>query len=234
MNIFRLLALLSVCVLASGTANADTARVWTPGQHYFVVENPTLTGLPRGQIEVTEIFSYGCPACNQFAPTMRRLVQGLPKNVVVTYVPASWIKAEAWPMFQQAYLTAKALGIADRTHDAMYDAIWQPGGPLAIADPSTGRIKSRLPTIEDAARFYAAKTGTPVATIMAMANSFGVALEMQRADARIKALRADSTPTIIVNGKYLANPSTAGSPEDLVVLVQWLVARESKVAKAAH
>jgi protein dithiol oxidoreductase (disulfide-forming) len=208
-------------------AAAEAPRAWVQGQHFLVLENAVATGLPRGKVEVAEVFSYGCPACNRFAPSMRRLVKGLPKNAVVSYVPASWIKTEDWPMFQQAYLTAKALGIATRAHDAMYDAIWTPGGKLAIADPATGRIKARLPTIEDAAGFYAGVTGTPASQFISMANSFGVALEMQRADERIKALQVDSTPTIVVNGKYLANPSMAGSDDELVTLVQWLVARET-------
>jgi protein dithiol oxidoreductase (disulfide-forming) len=223
-----LMRILVLCMLGLNVAAAAEApRVWTQGRHYLLLENPVSTELPRGKIAVAEVFSYGCPACNRFAPSMRRLAKSLPKSAVVTYVPASWIKAEAWPMFQQAYLTAKALGIADRAHDAMYDAIWAPGGKLAIADPTTGRIKSRLPTIEDAASFYASATGTPAAKFLSTANSFGVALEMQRADERIKKMRVDSTPTILVNGKYLAYPSMAGSDDELVTLVQWLVAREA-------
>ena len=46
--------------------------------------------VPAGKVEVTEVFSYGCPACNRFAPFMRSLKQGLPANAVVNYVPASW------------------------------------------------------------------------------------------------------------------------------------------------
>ena len=55
-------------------------------------------------------------------------------------------------MFQLAYVTAQTLGIADRTHEAMYDAVWTTG-ELATTD-RWGTLKSPLPTIEDAARFY--------------------------------------------------------------------------------
>ena len=54
---------------------------------------------------------------------MRKLRQSMPPNVVVDYVPASFNLAEDWPMFQLAYETAKALGVADQTHDAMFDAV---------------------------------------------------------------------------------------------------------------
>ena len=38
----------------------------------------------------------------------------------------------------------------------------------------------------------------------------------------------DQTPTIIVNGKYRLNPSTAGGYDQVIELVKYLVAREKK------
>jgi thiol:disulfide interchange protein DsbA len=40
--------------------------------------------------------------------------------------------------------------------------------------------------------------------------------------------RVDQTPTIIVNGKYRTVVQAAGGPEQLIELVKWLVAKESK------
>jgi thiol:disulfide interchange protein DsbA len=42
------------------------------------------------------------------------------------------------------------------------------------------------------------------------------------------AYKVDSTPTIIVNGKYRLTASSAGGYEQLIELVKWLLARESK------
>ena len=38
---------------------------WIEGKHYFRIDPPQPTSHP-GKIEVTEVFSYGCPACNAF------------------------------------------------------------------------------------------------------------------------------------------------------------------------
>ena len=79
-------------------------------------------------------------------------------------------------MFQLAYCTAQALGIADQWHDAMFDAVWNTG-ELAVIDPATNRPKGRLPTIEDAARFYERHAGVPAAKFLGKtegAASFGV------------------------------------------------------------
>ena len=135
---------------------------------------------------------------------------------------------------QQAYLTAKALGVADRAHDAMYDAIWQLGGELSITDSLTGRIKKELPTLADAGKFYARVTGVAAEKFVLTANSFGIAREMQRFDERIKQLQVDSAPTIAVNGKFVASPGSAGGDAQLVSLVQWLVAREARVRRKCY
>ena len=78
----------------------------------------------------------------------------MPADAVFNYLHASFVPSEAWPMFQRAWLTASALGIAEKTHQAMFEAIWKTG-ELPLMDLATGRLKKPSPTIADAARFYA-------------------------------------------------------------------------------
>ena len=215
-------------ILASTGANtvhADTT--WTAGVNYFLIEPARPTSMPPGKVEVTEVFSYGCPACNAFLPTMRQLKQSLPANAVLDYVPAAFQTAEDWPMFQQAYITAQALGVADKAHEAMFDAIWKTG-ELAIMDPNTQTLKAKQPSIEDAAKFYARQTGVPVATFLNMAKSMSVDMKIKGDDDLMIQYRIDRTPTIIVNGKYRLQVESAGGEDKLVELVNWLVAKESK------
>ena len=176
---------------------------------------------------MTEVFSYACPACNQFVPTMHKLAQSLPANAVVDYLPASFNPGEDWPMFQLAFCTAQALGIEAQTHDAMYDAVWGTD-ELAIVDHATGRLKEHLPTIEDAARFYNRHAGVPVEKFLATAKSFAVDVKVRNDEELVMAYGVDRTPTIIVNGKYRLNVQSAGGPDEVIELVKWLVAKESK------
>ena len=211
-------------VAASG-ANAATA--WTEGKHYFLIEPRQSTSAQPGKIEVTEAFSYGCPACNQFYPIADQIKKGLPANAQLVYLPASFIPTENWPMFQRAYYAAQALGIVDRTHDAMFDAVWKTG-ELAIADPKTGRLKNPMPTIEDAAKFYARVGGVKAGDFIAAAKSFGVEASMRRADMLMKNYKVAGTPTIVINGRYRLDGSSAGGYSQLIELVNWLVAKESQ------
>jgi thiol:disulfide interchange protein DsbA len=233
----RLVLSVAVLLLASLDANAagqaasaapanTAAPRWVEGRNYYLIQPPRPTGLPAGKVEVTEVFSYACPACNQFQPYMRKLKQTLPSNVVVDYVPASFNASEDWPMFQLAYVTALTLGVAEPTHDAMFDAVWTTG-ELATTD-SSGALKTRMPTIEDAAGFYEKHAGIPAAKFIAASKSFGADSQVRIAEEKIKQYGVDRTPTVIVNGKYRLVVASAGGDEQMIELVTWLVAKESK------
>ena len=211
-------------------ANGQAAN-WVAGTHYSVLPQAQRTSVPAGKIEVLEVFSYGCPHCRQFQPTIKKLKEVLPANVQIAYLPASWNKAENWPLFQRAFLTAQALGIADKAHAEMFEAVWKTG-ELGVTDNASGRLKSQseLPTIEDAARFYQRVTGVKAADFVAASKSFGVDLKIRQADAQIKAMQVPSTPTLVVNGKYRLNNDALRSNEEIIELVKFLVAKESAAA----
>lgn len=221
----KMLAFTAGATLATAwAANAAAAEAWTEGRHYFRLAQGTP---PRpGAVTVTEVFSYGCPACNSFMPFMESLEKKLPAGVTAEYVPASWSAAENWPTFQRAYLTAKALGVSKQAHTAMYQAIWGPNGELAIMDSRTGRIRSPLPSIADIARFYERVTKVPAAKFITASKSFSVETDIKRSEATIRSYLADSTPTIVVNGKFRLQPTSAGGAQQAVDLTLWLVQQE--------
>ncbi len=223
----RVIALFSLVSFArAAPAQAPAAApTWVEGKNYFLVAQPQPTNLPKGKVLVTEVFSYACPACNQFRPYMQKLAKSLPPNAVLDYVPASFNPSEDWPMFQLAYVTAQTLGIADRTHEAMYDAVWTTG---ELATTEGNALKSHMPTIEDAARFYQKQAGVPAAKFLETAKSFGVDTQVRHDEDLMKAYGIDRTPTLIVNGKYRVTVQEAGGPAQMVDLVIFLVHKESQ------
>ena len=188
------------------------------GTHYVRLAPPQQTTVPAGKVEVMEVFSYACPACNAFQPVMEKLRRVLPPNAQLTFLPAAFNPSEDWPMFQRAYLAAQALGIAERTHQAMFDAVWKTG-ELAVTTPGSNRLKDPLPSIADA--------GIDPQQFLSMANSFGIDSKIRAADAQILAMHVDSTPTLIVNGKYRVVRDALSGDDQLIELVKYLVARES-------
>jgi thiol:disulfide interchange protein DsbA len=199
---------------------------WVEGKHYFRIDPVQPTSTP-GKIEVTEVFSYGCPACFQFHGVVDELAKSMPKGAVMTYTPASFRPDENWPLLQRAYLTAQAFGVDKQSHDAFFDAVFK-SGELGIMDQQSGKPKaqSAWPTIDDVAKFYV-KYGVKPDEFVATANSFTINTKMKRADELIRAYEVDSTPTIVVNGKYRLTPITAGGYPQAVELTQWLVSKEA-------
>jgi protein dithiol oxidoreductase (disulfide-forming) len=221
----RLVTLLTLAATALPlVASAQTS--WTEGRNYFLIVPALHTSVPAGKVEVTEVFSYACPHCSEFRPVIKQLKAELPPNAVFTQVPASFNPAEDWPMFQRAYATAQALGVADRANDAIFDAIWK-SGELAVVDLQTNRLKSPPPSIQDAARVYNKLTGVPVDQFVAVSQSFAVDVKVKADDAYVLHGQVDSTPTIVVNGKYRLNTESAGGPNQVLQLVKYLVAKES-------
>lgn len=213
-----------LALLLTSIAHAQT---WTEGTHYFPVVPAQPTNLPRGKVEVTEIFSYACPYCAQFNPFMQQLKKELPPSTVFDFVPASFNAAEDWPMFQRAVCTAQTLGIFDKTHDAMFDAVWKTR-ELAITDPRTNQLKRTLPSIEEAASYYNHISGIAVEKFLGASKSFAVDVKIRSDDALVLAYHVDSTPSLIVNGKYRVSPASAGGMPQMIEIVKWLVAKESR------
>jgi protein dithiol oxidoreductase (disulfide-forming) len=226
----RSLSLISLLAALFVSQAALAQLRWIDGTHYITLTPGASYEAPPGKIEVTEVFSYGCPACNGALAGMNKLKSMLPSDVVMNYVHASFIPTEDWPMFQQAYITAKALGIAESTHDAMFTAIWKTG-EIALADPATGRVKQPLPTIEDAARFYARHSTVKEAQFLEMAKSFGVATKIKRADELVKTWKIPSTPSLVVNGHYLINLQAVGTWDNVYDVVMFLVSQERQRLK---
>ena len=219
---------LSALLAMSAAVTARAAQTWTEGVNYFLIDPPRpMSVQPKGKVEVTEVFSYACPACNIFQPTMHKLKASLPPNAVLGYLPASFNPTEDWPMFQLAFITAQTLGVDQKTHDTMFDAVWK-GGDLAVADPATHSLKSRMPTLEDAAKFYNKQAGVPVDKFIATSKSFAVDMKVRTDEDLLQAYRIDRTPTIVVNGRYRLHVESAGDPNRLIELVNYLVAKESK------
>jgi thiol:disulfide interchange protein DsbA len=222
----RALTVLFGMQIASMAFAADVPTPWEAGKNYFLIDPPQ-RGDAGGKIEVTEVFSYGCPACNFAHAEFEKVRKNLPANAVMTYVPASFKPNEDWPMFQRAYLAAQALGIADKAHEAMFDAVWKPDAPLAIMNSDGRTLKNPLPTIEDAAKFYA-KYGVKEDDFVGTANSFAISTKMKQADAYVRNTGTDSTPTVVVAGKYRLTYVSAGNDWKLMdQLIHYLIQKET-------
>lgn len=222
------LALLVLAVFAAASPPALAQLLWQPGVHFEEITPAVPTATP-GKIEVTEVFSYGCPYCAQAQPLVEKIKASLPAYAQMDFVPASFNPSEAWPMFQRAYLTARAMGIAEANHAAFFDAVWMTG-EIPLMDPATQRVAQPLPNIAAAARFYAHHAGIKAEDFLARSTQPDIDAAVRKADDLVKAYGVTGTPSFIVNGHYRIGKGIRTS-DDMIRVINYLVALEH--AKAA-
>ena len=94
---FQRLALATAGLLAAAAVSAQDGQ-WKEGTHYFRIDPPQATA-HADKVEVTEVFSYGCPACSSAAAKISQLKAKLPANIVVDCSHAnSWKNPEYQPL----------------------------------------------------------------------------------------------------------------------------------------
>jgi thiol:disulfide interchange protein DsbA len=222
----RVAAFLSMVALALVASAHAAPQTWSEGRHYTRLSPVQRTSVPDGKVEVMEVFSYGCIACNGFQPVIEKLQRSLPSQAQLVFLPASFNEAEDWPLFQRAYFAAQRLGIAESTHQALYDAVWKTG-ELAIIEPGTRRLNKPQPSLLDAAHCYQRLTGVKPEKFLEVAKSFTVETRMKAADDQVAAMQVPGTPCIVVNGKYRVNAESLRTTDELIELVKYLVAMET-------
>ncbi|HEV8693559.1 MAG TPA: thiol:disulfide interchange protein DsbA/DsbL [Lysobacter sp.] len=200
---------------AAFAAKPAPAPALVAGTDYETIENGAPFEPVAGKIEVVEVFGYTCPHCAHFEPALEAWKAKLPADVKFTPVAAPF--GSYWTPYAKAYFAAKTLGIADRSHEAVFHALHEEGS------------LPRNPTDDEIANFYA-QYGVQPAHFLATFNGAAVEALMQRADAFVRSSGVEGTPTMIVAGKYRV--MTAGRTyEDILRIIDQLVARERAATK---
>lgn len=179
------------------------------GRHYDRLSPTQPTSLGPDQIEVCEIFWYGCPHCYTFDPYLESWKEDLAGDVSFVRVPAVW--NALLQLHARAYYTAEALGIVDEIHTPIFREIHVNGNAL---------------NSEQALQDFFGEYGVSPEDFAGAFNSFAVHTKLQRADELSRRYRVSSVPTVIVNGKYSASASSAGDYPTLMELIDELVDSE--------
>lgn len=182
-------------------------------KEYKLVNPPQKTESGK-QIEVLEFFSYACPHCADFEPFLQDWVKRKPKDVSFRMVPM--VFRDSWKPLAKLYYTLEAMGVLERHHMQVFDAIHKQNQALFT---------------DQAVLDWAAKQGLDKARFAQVYNSFGIDAKVQRAVAMGRAYGVQFTPSVAVNGKYWTGPSmvsTGGAPDmgRFFAVVDQLIARE--------
>ena len=210
-NVLVLLAL-----LLSSSAWAEGFQ-YEEGTHYARLDVPVKTR-NTNVVEVTEYFSYGCPHCYRFEPLVQQWKNDLAADVEFNRTPAIW-GVTGYELYARTYYTAQALGVLDKVHYPLFQAIH--GDRRSLLDLKSMTI------------FMSEHGVEPEIFVKTFTDSFGVKAMYQQAVARQRIYQSNGVPAVIVNGKYRVEAGMVGnSNAGMLQVVNHLIAKERELINA--
>ncbi len=182
------------------------------GKHYQRLTPTQPTSSSPEQVEVAEVFWYGCSHCYNFDPYVERWLTRKPDEVNFVRIPAVWnplVKFHA-----RAFYTAQALDKESVMHTAFFREIHLNGNAL----------DSEAKLIDFFGNF-----GVTADDFSAAFNSFAVHTKLQQAETLARRYRVTSVPLVVVNGKYTTSATMTGGYDALMEVIDELVLLEGDV-----
>ena len=172
----------AACLVFAGAAAAQEAR---EGRDYSVL-SPAQPTDAKGKIEVTEFFWYGCSHCFELEPLLQKWAKNKPQDVVFNRV-AALFPGNKWLPEVKLYYTLEALGLVDKLHQQVFDAMHVDRVRMSDEKTMLGWMEAKgvdRKKFEDAYR------------------SFAIQSKTQRSMQLSQAYGLDGVPALFVQGKY--------------------------------
>ena len=181
---------------AKATGGIATIAGLVEGADYVRIPGGAPLSTPTGQTEVVEFFNYACPACNAFEPLLQSWLKKLPAGVHMVYVPMDF--RPDFKQYAQAFYAAEALGVVEKSHEAMFAAIHQTHElPGEGQPPNAARI----------AKFYT-RFGVKADDFQKAMDSFTVNMKNNAGRDFAMHCQVESTPTLVIDGRYRVTGKT--------------------------
>ena len=182
------LAVAAVALMAGSAFATPTAP--KSGAEYITLKTPQPVQADGKKVEVIEFFMYHCPACYALEPAMLAWVKKQGDSIVFRriHLPLTGENDPEAHMF----LTLEAMKLEESLHAKL----------LTTWHVERRRLKSDADNLD-----WAVKNGIDKDKYLAMYNSFSVITKLKSAGRVAGTYEVNSTPTLIVNGRYSTNPS---------------------------
>jgi thiol:disulfide interchange protein DsbA len=179
------------------------------GVNYKTLRPAVPTNVAPGKVEVVEVFWYACGHCYALEPKVEAWSKkGKPAYVELVRMPAVW--NDLLKMHARLFYTIEVLGKPQLHNDAFREI----------------NVKgNRLDTPEKIESFLTAR-GVTKTDFQKTFNGFAVESKLARAADLNKRYRISSTPTVVINGKYVTDVGMAGGEEQLFQTINALAAQD--------
>ncbi|QNI04515.1 thiol:disulfide interchange protein DsbA/DsbL [Halomonas sp. SH5A2] len=201
-----MLKTLMVAVAGLSLSAAVSAQELVEGEHYEVLDEPVETQVDEGQIEVLDVFWFGCPHCYRLQSHVNEWAETLDDDVTIEKMPATM--GGDWNTHANAFYAAKELGIEEDLHADFFDAIHQ---------------DERSLTDEDEIAAFFTDYGVSEEEAQEALTAFNVRSNVNKANSRMRDMRLMGVPALVIDGRYVVTPSSAGSLENMPNVADALV-----------
>lgn len=212
--LWAVFACLGMLLLAAGAAPA--AEEFDEGIDYRVVAEPARAEAGT-DVEVLELFWYGCPHCYHLEPEIARWLEQEPAGVSFRRMPAA--ASPRWVPHAKAFYAAQRLGVLDQLHEPLFKALHEQ--------------RRKIFTDEQIIAF-AAEQGIDEDAFRTAYSSFPVDMQVRKAAELVQRYNIDGVPALVVNGKYVTSASQTGSNARMFQVVDYLAAQEGKATAASR
>lgn len=213
-----LLAFITIAIVKTTIANEEdhshdlvTDFEFIEGHHYHKIAPAVPTNVSAGNVEVLELFWYGCPHCFEFEKFLKSWKESKASNVDFLRIPA--ILNRGWIPHARAYYALETMGEIERLHPIIFEAIHVQG--------------RRLRDLESMSRFFS-QHGIDADEFKKAYDSFYVETKIKRSSQLVRQYGSNAVPAVIINGKYRTSAGDAGGYEQMLKLIDVLAKQESE------
>lgn len=197
------------------TAKASVLERFKEGTHYQVLDKP-IKPKDSKKIEVVEVFSYLCPHCYRLEPAVKKWKKTLGDDVVLIRKHAQFNRQ--YLAYAKLHVAVQLLNIEDQVDRDIFKSVHE----------------KQAFKFEPEEQFdLVANAGVDKSRFLKTFDSFTHKTRLKQVEKEMLAYKVTGVPAMIVNGKYRASVSSAGSEQNLFDLMDYLIEIERDALKTA-
>ena len=194
------------------------AGKWVAGTNYRPLSPAQPTDVAPDKVEVVEMFWYACPHCYALDPFLESWRKSKPAYIEFRRVPVTW--GPVHRSHAQLFYALQALGKEEAVHAAIFSEMNEKKNYMFAQGDERESLAAQVAFVKS--------QGISEADFMNAYNSFSVQTNLQKADELMRRYKVEGVPLLVINGKYLTDVSMAGSPANVISIVNDLAASEKR------
>ena len=194
------------------------AGKWVAGTNYRPLSPAQPTDVAPDKVEVVEMFWYACPHCYALDPFLESWRKSKPAYIEFRRVPVTW--GPVHRSHAQLFYALQALGKEEAVHAAVFSEMNEKKNYMFAQGDERESLAAQVAFVKS--------HGISEADFMNAYNSFSVQTNLQKADELMRRYKVEGVPLLVINGKYLTDVSMAGSPANVISIVNDLAASEKR------